>query len=147
MQQSLDLLSLGPVQKLIRVLPWQEGVIPLRQHAVFAQAQLFHLCVGDLEAGGIVLRDQMAGDAESCGGRGFADELGDQRIGLERDTRPVLTDLAEESMLDRIPLGGPRGIVADGDRQMAAVHEVFLQRPLPGATLIAVAATAIGEDE
>ena len=76
---------------------------------MFAQAQLFHLCIEDLEAGGIVLRDEPAGDAESCGGRGFTDELGDQRIGLERDTRPVLTDLAEESMLDRIPLGGPRG--------------------------------------
>ena len=112
---------------------------------MFAQAQFSHLCIGDLEAGGIVLRDQMAGDGESCGGRGFTDELGDQRIGLERNTRPVLTDLAEESMLDRVPLGGSAGIVADGDRQLAAIDEVFLQCPLPGATLIAVA--AIGEDE
>src|SRR5205823_2251811 len=34
-----------------------------------------------------------------------------------------------------------------GDREPAGIHQTFLQRPLPGATPIAIAATAIGQNE
>src|ERR1039458_2737800 len=40
--------ALELVQKLIRILSRQESVVPLRQHPVFAQAQLVHLRIGDL---------------------------------------------------------------------------------------------------
>jgi hypothetical protein len=45
-------------------------------------------------------------------------------------TGPVLTDLAKESVLDRIPLGGPGGIVTDSDRQLVAINQFFLSGPL-----------------
>src|ERR1039457_2225323 len=127
------------MQKLIRILSRQESVVPLRQHPVFAQAQLVHLRIGDLNAGGIILGDQTACDAEPCGGRSFTDELGDQWVSLERDASPVFADLAEQAMFD--------GIVTDGDRQLPGVHQLLLQRPLPGPALITIAATAIGENE
>jgi hypothetical protein len=114
---------------------------------VFAQAQLVHLRIGDLNAGGITLGDPTACDAEPCGGRGFTDELSDQRVGLKRDARPVFADLAEQAMFDGVPLGSAGRIVTDGDRQLPGVHPLLLQRPLPGPGLVTIAATPIGQNE
>src|SRR5450631_865172 len=119
----LIIISLELVQKLIRILSRQESVVPLRQHPVVAQAQLVHLRIGDLNAGGIILGDQTACDAEPCGGRGFTDELGDQWVSLERDASPVFADLAEQAMFDGVPFGSAGGIVTDGDRQVPGVNK------------------------
>lgn len=114
---------------------------------MFAQAQLVHLRIGDINARGIILGDQTPCDAEACGSRSFTDELGDQWVSLERDASPVFADLAEQAMFDGAPFGSAGGIVTDGDRQLPGVHQLLLQRPLPGPALITIAATAIGENE
>jgi hypothetical protein len=139
--------ALGPVQKLVRVLARQESVIPLWQDAVFPQTKLAHLFVGDFDTGREVFGDEMAFDGQSCGGDRFIDEFEDQRVVLQRDAGPVFADFAEESVFDGIPLGSAGGVVTDGDREPAGVHQAFLQRPLPGATPIAIAAPAIGQNE
>ena len=50
-------------------------------------------------------------------------------------------------MLDRIPFGGVRGIVADRDAQAVAIAEFLLEGRLPGAAAGAVAAAAVGQDQ
>src|SRR5208282_1534363 len=65
----------------------------------------------------------------------------------QRLTCPVLADLAEESVLNRIPLGGSVGVVAHGHRQLKAVGQFFLESAFPQPTPGAVAAAAIGQDQ
>ena len=59
----------------------------------------------------------------------------------------MLADLAEEAVLNGIPLGGAGRVVADGHPQLKAVDQFFLQGTFPEATPGAVAAAAVGQDE
>jgi hypothetical protein len=47
---------------------------------------------------------------------------------------PVLADLAEETVVNRISLGCASRIVADGHRQLKAVDQFFLKRVFPEPT-------------
>src|SRR5688572_1195296 len=59
----------------------------------------------------------------------------------------MFANLAEETMLDGIPLGGSGRIMADGDANLIEVHEFFLQGELPSATACSIAASVISQDE
>ena len=50
-------------------------------------------------------------------------------------------------MLDRVPLGGARGVMADGDYEAEAVGELGLEVVTPGAKSRAVAAAVVGQNE
>ena len=56
----------------------------------------------------------------------------------------MLADLAEETMLDGIPLGGAGGIMTDRDAELIGIYQFFLQGELPGAAARAIAAAAVG---
>ena len=111
---------------------------------MFAQRKLLHLVIGHFDSSIVVLGDETAVDGQSGGGGRCTDEWEDQRVVLRRDARPVFADLAEETMVDGIPLGGAVGIVTDGHRELIAVDQLLLQGPLPGPRLIAIAPTPIG---
>ena len=46
---------------------------------------------------------------------------------------PVLADLAEQEMVDGVPLGGAAGIVTDGDLEVVRVGEARLESILEAA--------------
>ena len=58
----------------------------------------------------------------------------------------MLADLAEEPMLNRIPLGRPGGIMADRHRQLVGIGQSFLERVPPAARAGAVAAAFVVDD-
>lgn len=59
----------------------------------------------------------------------------------------MLADLTEEPVLNRIPLGGPGGQVADGESQSERIGDLFLQGPLPHSHAGSVAPAAVRENE
>ena len=59
----------------------------------------------------------------------------------------MFADLAEETVLDGIPLGGAGGVVADGGFQLEWIHHLPLEGVLPGAYSSPVAAAAVGQDQ
>lgn len=58
-----------------------------------------------------------------------------------------MTDLAEEPVFNRIPLGSTGGIVADSDGEVHCISQLKLELFFPTARTIAIAATAISKDE
>lgn len=63
-----------------------------------------HLDVGDLDALLVGPPVERAGDFESGLGRGCADQFSDGEAVSERPAAPVLSDVAEQPMLDLVPL-------------------------------------------
>src|SRR4051794_15395058 len=64
----------------------------------------------------------------------------------ERAASPSLGDVAEQAMLDRVPLRGTGRIVADRDRQAGLVGQ-FRHLTLPQPTPRSIGAAAIGCDQ
>src|SRR3990172_9818253 len=88
----------------------------------------------------------MRPDAQPRGRGCRAQVVEDGLVGVEGTPRPVLADLAEEAMLDGVPLGGARRVGGDGHAEAVVVAQLGLQPVLPGAAVGAVAATAVGQD-
>ena len=103
--------------------------------------------VGYLDAGGVLLFDKLGDDRQAGVGRGGADVVEDRLIVGQWDTGPVLADLTEQAMIDRIPLGGAAGVVTDGDLEAMRVDEACLESILEAANARRVAATGVGEHQ
>src|ERR1039457_5305275 len=78
---------------------------------------------------------------------GGTDELEDLVEVGEGFASPVFADLAEQSVLDGIPLGSARWIVADGNDETERSADRVLNRFPPGAASRAVTASAVSQDE
>ena len=102
-------------QELVHILHGVYGVVPTTERLVGNQVELTHFRVGDLDSGVIVLRDEVGIDGEAGLGFGSADEVENLFDVGEGFASPISADLAEQAMLDGIPLGSARGIVADGN--------------------------------
>src|SRR3954463_14117174 len=82
-----------------------------------------HLRLGDLDALGIGVGVEFAGDGEA-GRRGRGgDQLDHGQATGQRATAPVLRDVAEEAVLDLVPLRGPGREVAHRDHQAGLVGQ------------------------
>ena len=93
---------------------------------MLAKVNLLHLLLGHLDAGWVVALDQ--GCIDDKAGLGFC---GSKKVeyGLVAHqglASPILADFAEQTMLDGIPLGGARRVVADSDRESEAIAEAGL---------------------
>jgi len=75
-----------------------------------------HLGIGDLDALGIAVGVDVAGDGEAGVGRGGADQLDDDLMADERLAAPVLGDVGEQAMLDPVPFAGAGRQVSIGFR-------------------------------
>ena len=84
-------------------------------------------------------------DAEAGRGAGVANEFDDRLEGLQWTAAPVLSDVAEEPMLDLVPLARAGREVRDVDGAAQVVGEP-LQRGLPPTGPIPVAAARVGGD-
>ena len=85
------------------------------------------LGVGYLDAGRVLLFDKLGDDRQASVGGGGADVVEDRLIVGQWHTGPVLADLTEQAMIDRIPLGGAAGVVTDGDLEAMRVDEACLE--------------------
>lgn len=106
-----------------------------------------HLTVVDRDSGLIVSTDQRCFDTEASRRSRRADVPEGDVISLEGTGCPVLADLAEQSMLDRVPLRGPGRIVTDGHGAAEPIAELRLQGMLPRPDPGAVASAVVGQDE
>ena len=78
---------------------------------------------------------------------GGTDELEDLVDVGEGFASPVFADLAEQAVLDGIPLGSAGWIVTDGNDEAERSADGVLKRFPPGAASWAVTASAISQDE
>src|SRR6266540_2063090 len=79
-------------------------------------------------------------------GAGVADELADGLVIDQRLSCPIDADWTEETMLDRIPLGGSGRIMGDCDAQASRVRHT-LQSALPSVHPRPIGAAGVGQDE
>ena len=105
------------------------------------------LGIGYLDAAVILVVDQLGVHAQPGDRGGSTDVVEDGLVAAQRVAGPVLADLAEQAMVDRVPLGGAAGIVADGDLEMVWINEAVLEGMLEAADAGRVAAAGVGEDQ
>src|SRR3954454_21381125 len=75
-----------------------------------------------------------------------ANQAHDDFQGFERYSLPVAGDVAEEPVLDLVPLAGARWVVTDLDLEARLIGEL-LQCPTPQPRSWAVAAATVGGDQ
>ena len=95
---------------------------------------------------GIPLGVAFGSDAKTGLGGGGGDQFDDGAVGHQWSAAPVHGDEAEHAMLDPVPFGGARRVVADRDRYLDLIRHL-LQVELPCAKSISVAPPGIGADE
>lgn len=109
--------------------------------------ELFHLVVGDLAAFVVLLADQLRSNTQACCGGGCSNVFQDGFVAVEWHRLPVAADLAVHSVLNGIPLGSSRRVVAHRNGQLVAVTDLVLKACFPGACTMAVAASSVGKDQ
>ena len=85
------------------------GVVPLRMERVSANVEGADFVIADLDA---LLVDSLIKDAfdlQSLLGGGRRDQLDDGGAAVQRFTTPILRDVAEETVLNLVPLDVPGG--------------------------------------
>src|ERR1700694_4629036 len=120
------MLSLVVILVECRLSARANGVVPLWTDLMRLQVQGGHLFVGNFETRWVVVRDQacLHGQARL---RGRLTNVSQRELeGAQRTTRPGLADLAEQSVLNRIPFGGAGRIMADRDGQAKAIGHLRL---------------------
>ena len=105
------------------------------------------LGIGYLDAPVILVVDQLGVHAQPGDRGGGTDVVEDGLVAAQRVAGPVLADLAEQAMVDRVPLGGAAGVVADGDGEVVRVNEAGLEGIFEAADAGSVAAAGVGEDQ
>lgn len=95
---------------------------------MFSEVQLKHCGGGDLDSGVVVLWDQIGVDGEAGVGFGGADELEDFLHVSDGLASPVLADLAEPGVLNRIPLGSAGRVTAHGDGETERTVDPTLEQ-------------------
>src|SRR6266852_1310974 len=104
-----------------------------------------HLKIADLHSDWVLARLEHGLHHQSARSRCATDERYDGVPGAQRHAGPVAADLAEQAMLNRVPLATAGGIVAHSHGQSETIADLDLQALLPGSDLTPVAATGIGQ--
>ena len=90
---------------------------------------------------------EISGDLKPGLGLGGASVVEDFLVRIQWFSGAVFGDFREETMFDRIPLGGTSGIVSHGYGESEGVGQLRLELGFPGVTAATVAAAGIGEKE
>src|SRR3954452_25222249 len=83
---------------------------------------------------------------QPCRGRGRGNQVHDGRMTRERVAAPILGEVAEQAVLDLVPLRGAGRIVTDRDRQPGLVGKL-LQLELPQPNPNSIGTAAVGRDQ
>ena len=108
--------------------------------------ELLHLFSGHFLSCLIVILIQSRCNLQSCSCGRMTDQFQDDLVGGQGFGPPVDRDKGEHRMLNVVPFGGTRRIVADMDSQPCASGKL-LQALLPELVFIAVTAAAISKQE
>src|SRR6266508_4286088 len=82
----------------------EDGVVPLAMELGGFELHGGELSVGHLDSGGVGTGVEGGADREAGAGGGGADELHDRLTADQRTSAPVLGDVAEHPVFDRVPL-------------------------------------------
>ena len=80
-------------------------------------------------------------------GLGGPYEVQDGFVAIERPARPILANLAEQAVLDWVPLGRTWWIVCDRDVQTVLVAQLVLDAVFPCTAGCAVASASVSYDK
>src|ERR1700691_4656240 len=127
------------------VAPWLDGVIPFGMERIAFDVERRYFCIADLDAFFVGVGVEFAADSQALLGRGRRDQLDDRRLTRERPTAPVLGDMAEQAVLDLVPLRRAGRIVANADGQSRLVGQL-LQFDFPEPNPRTVGASTVGGD-
>ena len=106
-----------------------------------------HLCIGYLDPFGVGLAVGLGTDTKAGLGVCITNIFQQDVKCLQRNTSPLTTDGTEKAMLDRIPFGGPGGIVAERNARVERVRQFGLYLMFEESRTIIVAAAGIGQDQ
>src|SRR5215469_10770041 len=125
---------------------WRDGVIPVavERGGFELHGGQFGIC--DLDPGWVGTRVQSRLDLQSSTRGGVADEVDDHLQADEWPAAPVLRDVAEQAVLDHVPLAGARRQVAHAEAESSFVGQ-SLELGLPEASMAAIAAATVGTDQ
>src|SRR5271166_4399638 len=121
------------------------GVVPFRMERVTLNVERLHLGIADLDALLVSARVQRALDFQAGLGCRRCDQLDDSQAIRERPAAPGLRDVAEQAVLDPVPLRCARRIMVDVEHEPGLVGEP-LQLDLPQPDACAIRAAAVGCD-
>src|SRR5580704_16645163 len=99
----------------MKILPWQDGVVPIPMELGPRDLDTSKLLIGHLEARLIGVGVQFGVDPQSCLGFRIPNQVHHDGSADQRPPTPILRDMAEHAVLDLVPLTGPRGEMAYGD--------------------------------
>src|SRR5271165_6300607 len=125
--------------------PRLDRVVPFRMELIAGDVEALHRGIADFDALLIAARVERAFDLEPGVGGGCADQLDHGKTIRERSAAPVLRDVAEEAVLDPVPLRCAWRIVMDVDRKPGLVGEL-LQFEFPEPHARPVRAAAVRRD-
>src|SRR5512142_904749 len=131
---------------LSNLLSREDRVIPLAVELVPLDGQSLHLLVTDLSTRWVIALVQLRSDRQSGLRRRMPDQIHHHLPTHKGATPPVLGDVAEHPMLDRVPLARAGREVAHRDPQAGLIGEL-LQLHLPQPAAPPVGAAPIGRDQ
>jgi hypothetical protein len=88
-----------------------DGVVPVAVEVVAAEVQGGHLLVGDLDPRLVGAFVQTGVDLQAGGGGRGGDQADDRLVAGQRPPAPVDADLAEQLVLDPVPLAGTGRVI------------------------------------
>src|SRR5271163_575505 len=103
-----------------------------------------HLGIANLDALLVGARVERTLDLQASLGRGRRNQLDDGQSVRQRSATPALRDMAEQAVLDLVPLRSTRRIVMDVDHKLRRIGELLqLDFPQPQRS---IRAAAVGRD-
>jgi hypothetical protein len=88
--------------------PWENGVIPLAVKVLTVEGDGREDLIRDTNSYGVGMGIESCTDMQAGLGSRVADELDDGLVIDQGSCAPVLGDMAEEAVLDLVPLAGTR---------------------------------------
>ena len=122
-----------------------DRVVPFRVELIAGDVEALHCGIADFDALLIAARVERALDFEAGVGGGCADQLDHGKAIGERSAAPVLRDMAEQAVLDLVPLRCAGRIVVDVDHEPGLVGEL-LQFEFPEPHPRPIRAAAVRHD-
>src|SRR5919199_5485034 len=119
---------------------WSYNVIPVAVEWGGFELDAGQFRVWDFDAGRVGCGVEFRLDRQSGTRGGIADEVDDHLQAEQRSATPVLGDVAEQAVLDHVPLAGTWRQVAHLDAQTGLIRQ-SLEFGLPQAVVAAIAAT------
>src|ERR1019366_6505085 len=101
------------------------GIVPLRMECITRDVEGLHLRVADLDALRVAARIQLAAHGQASRGRGGGNQFDHCFATGQGLASPGLSDVAEQPVLDLVPLQRAWGVMADLKRQAGFVSQVL----------------------